>query len=139
MIMKGFFHYEDKKNRCHASCGCYGCRFSCKTDKMDSEWICKLHLAGLLKPSYIPPKELRKLRDLTRYRNKLIQSIAAEKNRMMRVLEDCNIKHSSVVSNTSGVSVTVLIDMLCEGHKLTMTDIKSVYHKKLSASPQELL
>ena len=49
-----------------------------KTDKMDSEWICKLHLAGLLKPSYIPPKELRKLRDLTRYRNKLIQSIAAE-------------------------------------------------------------
>lgn len=110
-----------------------------KTDKMDSEWICKLHLAGLLKLSYIPPKELRKLRDLTRYRNKLIQSIAAEKNRMMRVLEDCNIKYSSVVSNTSGVSVTVLIDMLCEGHKLTMTDIKSVYHKKLSASPQELL
>ena len=76
---------------------------------------------------------------MTRYRNKLILSIAAEKNRMMRVLEDCNIKHSSVVSNTSGVSVTVLIDMLCEGHKLTMTDIKSVYHKKLSASPQELL
>lgn len=30
MIMKGFFHYEDKKNRCHASCGCYGCRFSCR-------------------------------------------------------------------------------------------------------------
>ena len=80
-----------------------------KTDKMDSEWICKLHLAGLLKLSYIPPKELRKLRDLTRYRNKLIQSIAAEKNRMMRVLEDCNIKHSSVVSNTSGVSALVSI------------------------------
>ena len=49
-----------------------------KTDKMDSEWICKLLLAGLLKPSYIPPKEQRQLRDLTRYRNKLIQSIAAE-------------------------------------------------------------
>lgn len=110
-----------------------------KTDKMDSEWICKLLLAGLLKPSYIPPKEQRQLRDLTRYRNKLIQTIAAEKNRMMRVLEDCNIKLSSVVANTSGVTATALIDMLCEGRKLTMADIESVYHKKLSASPQELL
>ena len=110
-----------------------------KTDKMDSEWICKLLLAGLVKPSYIPPKEQRQLRDLTRYRNKLIQTIAAEKNRMMRVLEDCNIKLSSVVANTSGVTATALIDMLCEGRKLTMADIESVYHKKLSASPQELL
>lgn len=110
-----------------------------KTDKMDSEWICKLLLAGLLKPSYIPPKEQRQLRDLTRYRNKHIQTIAAEKNRMMRVLEDCNIKLSSVVANTSGVTVTALIDMFCEGRKLTMADIERVYHKKLSASPQELL
>lgn len=110
-----------------------------KTDKMDSEWICKLLLAGLLKPSYIPPKEQRQLRDLTRYRNKLIQAMAAEKNRMMRVLEDCNIKLSSVVANTSGVTATALIDMLCEGRKLTIEDIESVYHKKLSASPEELL
>lgn len=110
-----------------------------KTDKMDSEWICKLLLAGLLKPSYIPPKEQRQLRDLTRYRNKLIQSIAAEKNRMMRILEDCNIKLSSVVSNTSGVTATALIDMLCEGRKLTLSDIEGIYHKKLAASPQELL
>lgn len=54
---------------------------------------------------------------LTRYCNKLIQTIAAEKNRMMRVLEDCNIKLSSVVANTSGVTATALIDMLCEGRK----------------------
>lgn len=106
---------------------------------MDSEWICKLFLAGLLKPSYIPPKEQRQLRALTRYCNKLIQTIAAEKNHMKRVLEDSNIKLSSVVANTSGVMATALIDMLCEGRKLTMADIESVYHKKLSASPQELL
>ena len=91
-------------------------------------------LAGLLKPSYIPPKEQRQLRDLTRYRNKLIQQIASEKNRMMRILEDCNIKLSSVVSNTSGSTATSLIDMLCEGKKLTLDDIKSVYHGKLSAA-----
>lgn len=106
-----------------------------KTDKMDSEWICKLLLAGLLKPSYIPPKEQRQLRDLTCYRNKLIQQIASEKNRMMHILEDCNIKLSSVVSNTSGTT----IDMLCEGKVLTLDDINSVYHGKLSASPEELL
>lgn len=75
-----------------------------KTDKMDSEWVCKLLLAGLLKPSYIPAKEQRQLRDLTRYRNKLIQQIASEKNRMMRILEGCNIKLSCVVSDTSGVT-----------------------------------
>lgn len=110
-----------------------------KTDKMDSEWICKLLLAGLLKPSYIPPKEQRQLRDLTRYRNKLIGQIASEKNRMMRILEDCNIKLSSVVSDTSGVTATALIDMLCEGRKLTLEDIQCVYHKKLSSTPEELL
>lgn len=110
-----------------------------KTDKMDSEWICKLLLAGLLKPSYIPPKEQRQLRDLTRYRNKLVHQIASEKNRMMRILEDCNIKLSSVVSSISGATATSLIDMLCEGKKLTLDDIKSVYHGKLSASPEELL
>ena len=110
-----------------------------KTDKMDSEWICKLLLAGLLKPSYIPPKEQRQLRDLTRYRNKLIQQIASEKNRMMRVLEDCNIKLSSVVSNTSGATATSLINMICDGKVLTLEDIKNVYHGKLSASPEELL
>ncbi len=110
-----------------------------KTDKMDSEWICKLLLAGLLKPSYIPPKEQRQLRDLTRYRNKLIQQIASEKNRLMRILEDCNIKLSSVVSDTTGVTATALIDMLCAGRSLTLDDILSVYHKRLSASPEELL
>lgn len=110
-----------------------------KTDKMDSEWICKLLQAGLLKPSYIPPKEQRQLRDLTRYRNKLIQQIASEKNRMMRVLEDCNIKLSSVVSNTSGATATSLINMICDGKVLTLEDVKSVYHGQLSASPEELL
>lgn len=62
-----------------------------KTDKMDSEWICKLLMAGLLKNSYIPPKAQRELRDLTRYRRKLIQAVSADKNRIVRVLEDGNI------------------------------------------------
>jgi transposase len=109
-----------------------------KTDRQDSAWICKLLLAGLLKPSYIPAKEQRELRDLTRYRTKLIQHIASEKNRIMRILEDCNIKLSSVLSNTSGVVSTRLIDLLCEGKQVTMSDIDSVYHGKLQASKEDL-
>lgn len=109
-----------------------------KTDKKDSAWICKLLLAGLLKPSYIPPKEQRELRDLTRYRNKLIQHISSEKNRIVRVLEDCNVKLDSVVSSTSGVTSTKLIDKLVQNGKVTMEDIDEVYHRRLQASKEEL-
>ena len=109
-----------------------------KTDKKDSAWLCKLLLAGLLKPSYIPGKEQRELRDLTRYRTKLVQSNASNKNRIIRILEDANIKLSSVLSSTSGVVGTKLIDKICEGKQITMQDINDVYHKKLGASKEEI-
>lgn len=109
-----------------------------KTDKKDSAWICKLLLAGLLKPSYIPPKEQRELRDLTRYRNKLIQHISSEKNRVIRVLEDCNVKLDSVLSSTSGVTATKLIDKLIENGSVTMADIDEVYHGRIRASKEDL-
>lgn len=110
-----------------------------KTDKKDSAWLCKLLLAGLLKPSYIPPREQRELRDLTRYRKKLIESITANKNRIIRILEDCNVKLSSVLSDTSGVVGKKLIDRLIDGRQITMEDIDYVYHRKLQASKEELL
>ena len=77
-----------------------------KADKKDSEWICKLLLSGLLSGSFIPQRPIRELRDLTRYRRKITQQIAAEKNRLQKILEDGNIKLSSVVSNMSGASAT---------------------------------
>jgi transposase len=110
-----------------------------KTDKKDSRWLCKLLLAGLLKPSYIPPREQRELRDLTRYRKKLIQDIASNKNRIIRILEDCNVKLSSVLSDTGGVTATKLIDKLCDGKEITMGDIDEVYHKKIGSTREELL
>jgi len=109
-----------------------------KTDKRDSKWLCKLLLAGLLKPSYIPSREQRELRDLTRYRRKMIEQIASEKNRIIRLLEDCNIKLSSVLSDTQGVVGTKLIDKLCASGKVTMEDIEEVYHGKLQASREEI-
>lgn len=109
-----------------------------KTDKKDSAWLCKLLLGGLLKPSYIPPKEQCELRDLIRYRKKLVQDIASNKNRIIRILEDCNVKLSSVLSDTSGVTTTKLIDKLCDGKQVTMQDINAVYHKKIEATKEEL-
>jgi transposase len=109
-----------------------------KTDKKDSAWLCKLLLAGLLKPSYIPTKEQRELRDLTRYRTTLIQSNASNKNRIIRILEDANIKLSSVLSSTSGAVGTKLINKLCDGKEVTMQDVEEVYHKKLEATKEEI-
>jgi len=109
-----------------------------KTDKKDSAWLCKLLLAGLLKPSYIPAKEQRELRDLTRYRTKLVQSNASNKNRIIRILEDANIKLSSVLSSTSGAVGTKLIDKICDGEEITMQDVDEVYHKKLAATKEEI-
>ncbi len=103
-----------------------------KTGKQDSAWICKLLSAGLLKPSYIPEREL------TRYRNELIQHVASEKNRTIRVWEDCDIKLSSVRSHLDGMVATKLIDMLIEKGHVTMDDIACVYHKRFEANPELL-
>ena len=108
-----------------------------KTDKADSKWICKLLRSGLLKGSFIPPQDIRELRDLTRYRRKLTEQIAAEKNRIQRILEDANIKLSSVVSDIEGVVATRLIEGLLRGENVEEL-VKEHYHGKLSASREEL-
>jgi len=109
-----------------------------KTDKADSEWICKLLISGLLKGSFIPPENIQELRDLHRYKKKLVGTVASEKNRIIRVLEDANVKLSSVVSDTSGVTATYLINGLIEGRKDLANLVSECYHKKLQASPQQI-
>jgi transposase len=109
-----------------------------KTDKSDSQWICKLLLSGLLKGSFVPPEQIRELRDLSRYKTKLTQQAAAEKNRIQRILEDANIKLSSVLSDTTGVVATNLIDGIIAGRKDLDKLIAENYHGKLKAS-KELL
>jgi transposase len=75
-----------------------------KTDVKDCEWIAQLLRHGLIKGSFIPPRPIRELRDLTRYRRKLIQQRSSELNRIQKFLEDANIKLSSVVTDINGVS-----------------------------------
>ena len=86
-----------------------------KTDVKDSEWLAELMLHGLLKPSFIPPKPQRALRELTRYRTRLVQERARVVNRVQKLLEGANIKLSSVASNIMGVSARAMLAEIVAG------------------------
>lgn len=86
-----------------------------KTDVKDSEWIANLLRHGLIAKSFVPPKPIRELRDLLRYRRKLIESRTAERNRLLKLLETANIKISSVVSNVFGASGMAMLKALLTG------------------------
>jgi transposase len=86
-----------------------------KTDVKDSEWIADLIRHGLIRRSFVPPKPLRDLRDLLRYRRKLVESQTAERNRMLKLLETANIKLASVASDVFGVSGRQMLRALIEG------------------------
>ena len=108
-----------------------------KTDKKDSRWITKLLLSGLLKGSFIPPKHIRELRDLTRYKRKVIEQIASEKNRIHKLLEDANIKLSSVVSSLSGATASKIIDSMIEGEE-DIDKLLKFRHGKMQSSVEDL-
>jgi transposase len=86
-----------------------------KTDVKDAEWIADLLSHGLLRSSFVPPKPIRELRDLTRYRRKVVESQAAERNRLQKLLETANIKLASVASDVFGVSGRLMLRALIEG------------------------
>ncbi|HEY1348909.1 MAG TPA: IS110 family transposase [Ktedonobacteraceae bacterium] len=86
-----------------------------KTDVKESEWLADLLRHGLLKASFIPPKEIRDLRDLVRYRKTLINQRGDEVNRLQKVLETANIKLTSVASNVMGVSGQAMVRALIAG------------------------
>lgn len=107
-----------------------------KTDKKDSVWLSKLLLSGLLKGSFIPPAEIRELRDVVRYKKKLIEQRSSEKNRIIKILEDCNIKLSSVLSNVDGAVGERLINDIINGETDTEKLIK-YYHGRIKKSRAE--
>lgn len=86
-----------------------------KTDVKDCEWIAELLSYGLLKGSFIPPKPIRELRDLTRYRKSLIDERVREVNRLHKLLESANIKLSSVATDVLGVSGRAMLEALVSG------------------------
>ncbi len=86
-----------------------------KTDVKDAEWIAELLSYGLLKASFVPDKPQRDMRDLTRYRTKLVQERAREVNRVQKLLEGANIKLASVATDVLGVSGRLMLKALIEG------------------------
>jgi transposase len=86
-----------------------------KTDVKDCEWIAQLLQGGLLRGSFVPPRDRRELRDLTRHRVKLVQQHTQVVNRLHAVLQDANIKLSSVATNILGVSGREMIEALQRG------------------------
>jgi transposase len=86
-----------------------------KTDVRDAEWLADLLRHGLLRGSFIPPRELRELRDLTRYRSELVHDRVRLVNRLHKVLEDANVKLAMVATDVLGVSGRAILAALIAG------------------------
>ena len=86
-----------------------------KTDPNDSRWLAHLLRHGMIRPSFIPERAVRELRDLTCRRRQLVGEKARERNRIQKVLEDANIKLGDVLSDVLGLSGRLMIDALVEG------------------------
>ncbi|MDQ3275020.1 MAG: IS110 family transposase [Actinomycetota bacterium] len=88
-----------------------------KTDKLDAVWLAKVAERQMIRPSFVPPPEIRLLRDLTRYRADLVNVRTAEKNRVEKLLEDAQIKLSVVAGDIFGVSGREMMAALLTGQR----------------------
>jgi transposase len=95
-----------------------------KTDVIDAEWLADLLRHGLLKPSFIPPRPIRELRELTRYRESLVREQTALANRIQKLIESANIKLGQVASDALGVSGKLMLRALANGE----TDAEKLSH-----------
>jgi transposase len=88
-----------------------------KSDVLDAEWLAELLEHGLLRSSFVPPPAIRELRDLTRYRKRLVQAHTAEAQRIQKTLEDAGIKLDSVAAEVLGVSGRAMLAALVAGER----------------------
>jgi transposase len=109
-----------------------------KTDVSDAEWIAKLLRHGLIEKSFVPPEDIRQLRDLTRYRKKLINNITAEKNRIQKVLEASNIKLATVISDVFGASGRRLLEHLISEGYIDEADVGQKIHKRMTHKKKQI-
>ena len=113
-----------------------------KTDVKDAEWIAELLKHGLLKPSFIPERPQRELRELVRYRKSLVQERSREANRIQKVLEGANIKLGSVATDVLGASGRKMLRALADGEddpKVLADMAKGRLREKLEALEEALL
>ena len=109
-----------------------------KTDIKDARWIAELHRSGLIQKSFIAPQAIRELRDLTRYRKKLKGYETSERNRILKILEDANIKISTYMSDVFGVSGRLMLNALIDGEVIKASDIAELAKRQLRSKIPEL-
>jgi transposase len=107
-----------------------------KTDKLDSVWLAKVAERGMCRPSLVHPKPIRQLRDLTRYRRSLIRERTAEKQRVEKLLEDAQIKLSSVASNIFGISGRQMLAAMLDGEGDPVVLARMAHGRMRSKIPQ---
>ena len=110
-----------------------------KTDKKDSIWIADMFKHGLVEPSFMPPADIRQLRDLMRYRNKLINIRSGEKNRFQNSLTMSNVQIANVVTDVFGKTSQSILKLMLSNPNLTLDDITPLLRKNLKSSPEEIL
>jgi transposase len=109
-----------------------------KTDKKDAKWIADLFKHDLVAGSFMPPSDIRQLRDLMRYRFKLTCFMSSEKNRLQNSLTVSNIQLGNVVSDTFGKSSQNILDKILENPLDTSFDIEPLIHGSMKAKLSEL-
>ena len=102
-----------------------------KTDPEDAAWLARLLSQGLLRPSFVPDREQRELREVTRYRKSLTEERAREINRLGKMLEGANIKLTSTVKDVLGKSSRKLLETALDGKPLTEMTIEEIVHRSM--------
>jgi transposase len=109
-----------------------------KTDKKDSWWLAHLLRHAMIRPSFVPPRGLRELRDLTRRRRKMIGVATGERNRVDKILQDANVKLSSALSDIFGVSGQLMLEALLKG-QATAEEIAQFAQRKAKRKIPEII
>lgn len=108
-----------------------------KTDPHDARWLAHLLRHAMIRPSFLPPRPLRELRELTRRRKQMIGLAAQERNRVQKVLEDANVKIGDVLSDVFGLSGQLMLEALVEG-KAEVAEIANLAQKHARKKIAEL-
>jgi len=109
-----------------------------KTDVNDAQWIARCLSQGLLNPSFVPDREQRELRDMTRFRKSQIEERARNINRLQKFLEGANVKLGSWLSDVEGKSATELLELVIGKPDFTVEDVAERMHGRLKSSSKEL-
>lgn len=109
-----------------------------KTDRKDGKRLAELTRHGQIRPSYVPPRAIWELRDLTRHRKKLLGMGSSERNRVQKILEDANIKLGSVLSDVFGVSGQRMLQALLKQEAVDVEEVAGLAHWRLESKIDQL-